>query len=1062
LLESLLLGIVRFDTWKITDEDVKMGLQETEYESQASTSDGMELNMNNTRLPDNKNMSENKHEIKRSSEKRKNECDSQQSNKHIKGYQCDTNSDSPCSHGSDDSGRLGATKSISESFVNSRLVDLLMGKEKLQSGIAKYTSVEKDLDSKKIYPVCEKSDKRVRPSSPITVETSSSMPSVSVIAKGSETNTLSIISQPSTSSMVQTQSDQTLKILHDDISIKLETSPSESNIINSGHEESEESCFGKIVSVEDRAYHLWSSKDTVSPEKCNLPPVKENKESCKTLGSSLLSITNMSGSKTHKSVSEVFNCEQATSDSYAGVAVVPVTGTGNSETSHHVSIHSKGEAFKSPSPQSSSAISQKCNMANCPPHPGNISCDPQCVLPQSDLDMEKDPGNSHIPFSQDHTVCSHPPSTSTTTNMAPIKDISVHMGLPNSQPRNTMSISESSHIRLGTLCNSSGGTVGNSDNTNGQLVCFNRPLPARTSTPEKSPQTATSSSQSKVSVSVPQVASCIEAWKKVFPWMYYLESERTFNCEICEWGTFDRKYIEVCKLRVPKDVYSVAGQLRCHRENLFHRTIAYKKDRVRELYIYSYPVLKDHMQEIIGFDDILKTVTDFAGGKFPGPQESPQKEYFMSFMIKHIAECVEENLLKSLSESPFFSVVTAKDKTYSVVRWLNKKGESEEHFFCSQIGFPGECMSFLTYLKRRNVNMSKLISYSILSNVIAPNMQKPVMLQVPVRYPPLSVCLEWVCKTRFVKNLFQQLTVLTKLIKTTYHKFAAFPEAADFGNIDEPYAHNCVVNEKIMNFFFGNVALLRKIASDIYNTTGNMEAYGFSALELQEYDSMIRCANLLTRLHAVMSLQNTDSHSLHNKLNDFRREVTQNLSEVTIGCDEYTFLMLIDVFVSHVLLTLISPGKEITDIFSKKLKYLSSDDLQKIFPNLMSDYPGSSNHCLKKFHELRMQLNKSRDCSVLQLLAILISKPELSKLYPELYSLYQKITVLPFLHAYVEQCMFSVAAAEVFLMNKVEKRLMLPAVMILLEGPAVDQMEQEYILSSWSKKWKFSSLHKNL
>ncbi|KAG7175396.1 hypothetical protein Hamer_G001476 [Homarus americanus] len=176
-------------------------------------------------------------------------------------------------------------------------------------------------------------------------------------------------------------------------------------------------------------------------------------------------------------------------------------------------------------------------------------------------------------------------------------------------------------------------------------------------------------------VTIPKVSSCINTWKEVFPWMLYNETCHSFICKFCDWGSPQQN--AVFTLKVPTDVYSVAGQLRLHQEDTAHQEMIVKRTLVSKLFATLYPIIKDIKFKT--FDDILKLVSDGSGGMFPGPQKIHEKKHYTNYMIKLIAEFIEYHLIKSLAESPFFSVSYIEEKDFALIRWLNQKDISQKH-----------------------------------------------------------------------------------------------------------------------------------------------------------------------------------------------------------------------------------------------------------------------------------------------------------------------------------------------------------------------------------------------
>lgn len=575
---------------------------------------------------------------------------------------------------------------------------------------------------------------------------------------------------------------------------------------------------------------------------------------------------------------------------------------------------------------------------------------------------------------------------------------------------------------------------------------------------ESATQTICSTSGSQghqltVNTPIPKVSSCIDAWQKVFPWMLYSESDQSFICKACEWGNVQFKSCVVFTLKDPKDVYSVAQQLRFHRETLSHKIISKKRDLVLNFFELLYPVIKHHMFR--SFDDIIEDVTLLSGGYFPGPQESPQKEYYTSYMIKHIAECVEVSLLKSLAKSPVFSIVAVEEKEFAILRWLNHKGESEEHFFSSQICCSGEVMPILTYLQKRQVDTTKLISYSHFPNSGASTMSKAKTGTLPVRYPPLSDCLKWLQKTDLLRDLFSQLETLVRVCKSCFEKFAIFSVAFEIAKVEEPYSYGCVVNEKIIKFYFNNFSELKKICLKIYNETESNDALSFSRAELTYLKSVQDFVSLLPILHELFTEKKSDYSVLSKGIKEFRSLIcAKRRAFKGLESDEFIAFSVLDLYLSHTIISLQSQEQGIGDIFTMKLRKVTTKDLQKILSRLTIEYQGGSIQLLQDLHELRVQLFKSRDCIIVKLLEDLIKKPELCQAFPHLFSLYQKITVLPFLDANTEQYMFNLAVLEMFLNGKVKDHLISPISLILLEGPPVAEIDVDHLLNLWSKKWK--------
>ncbi|XP_068230047.1 uncharacterized protein [Palaemon carinicauda] len=554
------------------------------------------------------------------------------------------------------------------------------------------------------------------------------------------------------------------------------------------------------------------------------------------------------------------------------------------------------------------------------------------------------------------------------------------------------------------------------------------------------------------------LAKCIPSWKQIFPWLHYEEKTLMFTCLLCEWGSMDPNLIKVFQVTSLKDVHLVAKKLRKHKESPGHQKISQKRQTLSDLCKYMYPLLKTFSQDTTSLEDIIKTVTDLAGGSFPGPEDTNSKFAFAGYMSKRIAECIEEDLLNSLSESPCFSIVALENYDYIILRWINSKGESEEHLLCSQIGFPGQGISCITYLENRSIDMSKLVSYTVLpkSSESETNQKMSSIISSPVRCPDFELFVNWVEEASFLKELFEHLNVLTRLCKTYFHKFAGFTEAYDLMSIEEPFSHNCVLDEKILTFFFDNISSLKDIAADIHKKLRNMDAYGFSSVELRNTTEMARCALLFPKLHVIMQSLFVDHNQASRKaLENFNDDISLRMRDLEDDSDEYVLLSLFNIFVSHVLVTIPSAEINVTDVLAKKMDDITKDDVNVLLPNLLREYKHiGSEQLFNDFKTLQSCIAKQDCFSMHDALETLYETPQLQTKFPHLCLLSKKVKVLPCFPAHKEQSLFNVTSLQVFLCRRVANHLKHPITIIILEGPSCDQISVDQVLEMWSRKWK--------
>ncbi|XP_045610365.1 uncharacterized protein [Procambarus clarkii] len=564
---------------------------------------------------------------------------------------------------------------------------------------------------------------------------------------------------------------------------------------------------------------------------------------------------------------------------------------------------------------------------------------------------------------------------------------------------------------------------------------------------------STSASQNNPVSSFPQVSSCINAWLKVFPWMLFRETDHSFLCKICEWGAAHSCSHIVFALKAPSDVHFVAGHLRFHQEAPFHKMVESRRTIVVTLFKILYPILKESFYN--GLDDLVSSVIKHNGGTFPGPQTSLHMKYFTSFMIKRIAENVEISLLESLAKSPFFSVTAAEDKNFAILRWLNLKGEPEEHFFCSEIYCPGKTMAFTDYLQSRKVDLTKMISFSNFpGKIVTPSNVKKS--ELPIRYPPFSLFMKWLEKVDLLKEVFPHLETLTRLCKSSTYMLNKFPEVTEFIKVENPFSHGCLVNERIIEFYFCYHNELKKTCTDLFNQTGNLDALSFSKFEGKNMYSVRECVSLLPKIHELLTKEDCSYMELYTSSKKLRSTVCAKLRSVEkLDSDEYIVLSLFDMYLSHVITSLHTPEQELVEVITRKLRQLTVNDVGKILTYLKCNYEGASTQCLHSLQRMCKQLSKNKNCCIYELLECFAKEPELCKDFPGLFHIYQKVKVLPFLHADTDQYMFNLAVLEVLSSNNDDNACTVHhPFLILLEGSPVEDINLDFVLEVWSNKWK--------
>lgn len=550
---------------------------------------------------------------------------------------------------------------------------------------------------------------------------------------------------------------------------------------------------------------------------------------------------------------------------------------------------------------------------------------------------------------------------------------------------------------------------------------------------------------------IPSVESCIPSWKKVFPWIDYVKAGNCFICKICYWGNVNNQNSVIYTLKNPRDVLCVAGQLRIHKNTTTHENFSAQLKRVSGLLQHMYSRIKSNSFDSL--NDITDALSSQADGKFLRSLIPTEKTYFVSYAIRYIAECIELNLLRSLDKSPFFSIVAFEEMDYAVLRWLNHKGKPEEHIFSNQITCPGEIMSISFYLRQKNVNMTKMISYSNFPTSLSLNLSNDWTQQIPVRGPPLSVCLKWLEQTELLKSLFSYVETLVKLCKRSHHKFMKFPEAQEVVKVEEPYGHNFIVNENIMRFFFQNFKELKMISREIYEETGNVEAYYISTMDIENNDSVQFCLSPLPSLYLILNKEIYDFSSICTVLKEFRSKVNGRRPEnIDHRIDEVMYLL--DTYLSHIIIFLDTQNQCSTGIFTEKLKNININVMDDILTKTQADYRGGSKQCLQDLYVCCRLMSVSEDCTIMELLECLFTKSDFHQTFPHLLRLHQRISVLPCFCADVEQYKFDIMSSQMFLKGKVIDELVSPLALILLEGPSVEKIGVEYYLAHWSKKWK--------
>ncbi|KAG7167750.1 hypothetical protein Hamer_G010137 [Homarus americanus] len=565
----------------------------------------------------------------------------------------------------------------------------------------------------------------------------------------------------------------------------------------------------------------------------------------------------------------------------------------------------------------------------------------------------------------------------------------------------------------------------------------------------------------------PILSSCVSQCCTIFPWVASTMSNKYFTCicTICFWGSGYEKNYKVCTGKCRDDISLIPRHLRNHESTICHEMNVKKKDVVCQLIQSIYPYLKNNafegfasnsyamcaLRESKSFGCYLSLASYLSLGSYL----SLETNLFVSYLIRYIAECIEIKLLTSLCKSPFFSMIIAEKKDFAILRWLNDKEEPEEHVFSTQICSPGKVMPFLLYLQERKVDTRKLISKSLCSLPASSGLsENDWSHQLPARWPPLKVCLTWLEKTKILKSIFSQLEALVKMCKSSYHKFIKFPEAHDLVRVKEPYNHNCVVNEKILLFFFNNIGNLRRISREIYAETESMEALFFNKVGLKNGDSLKKFLSVLPKLHDVLGRKACDFSSLCTILKELKNEIHNEMQPFKNADHEWDeALCLIDTYINQIIFILDYSDQELMGIFSQKLKNLTIDNVGKILSKTMTNYDGGSDQCLQDIKHCVEFLPHYHDFSLYLVLKLVLKNSDLHKAFPHLLTLFKKMSVLPCFNGAIEQYMFNITALNLFLKNNVQEELRYHVALIMLEGPPVEEVDVECQLIDWKKKW---------
>ncbi|XP_047483432.1 uncharacterized protein LOC125035220 isoform X3 [Penaeus chinensis] len=552
-------------------------------------------------------------------------------------------------------------------------------------------------------------------------------------------------------------------------------------------------------------------------------------------------------------------------------------------------------------------------------------------------------------------------------------------------------------------------------------------------------------------VVMPELSECIKNWQKVFPWVTYCEKQ-TLICEACKWGSTDPGQFKVFVLSEPSEVYQTAKILRCHDESQKHNEFMIKKLQIQKLFRHVYSLLKGTMKDVSGLEGLTEKITNLEGGVFPGPQRSLEKDILVSYMVKHIATCLQNRQLKALKRSPYFSVLAFEKNSLAIIRWLNQRGECEEHLLSVNRCIQEKELSVKEYLEYKNVDLQKMSLYADIPHMR--NLGLLDKLVLPARLPSLKKCLSWLESNHIFKDLFYYLEEFTKLCKGSPFKFANFPETEEVLQLEKPYSHNCLRSASILSFLFKNSLKLKELACTIYDETGSLKALEFSTLDLT-HTSAFRIADaLFPRLHAVFAKKEHSQASIM-EITALRKIVASMLKcSKSEDSEEVTVLSILDIFLSYTLLSLHSHKDETLIFFTMRLQQVTTFVMEKVFERFMKEFKGSSCELLQDVHAVRTLLGKQKSCTVLDLFTAFGEKPDLFGDFPKLHEFYLKLKVLPFLTAKVELSMFDIALTYGTLTPKFPRTLVMAMAYISIEGPSPKEIDEDYILREWSSQWK--------
>lgn len=558
----------------------------------------------------------------------------------------------------------------------------------------------------------------------------------------------------------------------------------------------------------------------------------------------------------------------------------------------------------------------------------------------------------------------------------------------------------------------------------------------------------------KMASVMPELSGCIKNWQKVFPWVTYCCEKQTLICENCKWGSTDPVQFEVFVLTNPSKVFQTAKMLRCHDESPKHRELVVKKLQIQKLFRHIYSLLKGNMKEVSGLEGITERISYLEGGIFPGPQKSPEKEYIVSYMVKHIAICLQNRQLESLEKSPYFSVLAFEKNSLAIMRWINQSGESEEHLLCFCGKSQNEELTLKQYLKYKQVDLQKMSFCADIPHMR--NIGSLDTLALPARLPSLKKCLSWLEDKGTFKDLFHYLETFTKLCKASQFMFANFPETEEILQLEEPYGHNCLKSASILNFFSKNFLKLQEIAYTIYKETGSLEALEFSSLDITHQSAFKIAEAVFPRLHSVFAKKEHNQSSI-TEITALRKFVASMFKHMDDQeSEDLGILSIIDIFLSYALLSLQSYLEETMIFFTMRLQQVTTFTMEKVFEKFMKEFKGRSCELLQDIHAVRTLLGKKKSCTVLDLLEAFGEKPDMCDAYPKLHEVYLKVKVLPFTNAKVELSMFDVALAYGTLIGNFSGPLVMAMAYISIEGPSPKDIDEDYIMREWSDKWKAS------